>query len=276
MNSSFDLGRWILLVKQHWIENKKRYLLSIVAMAGVLFMWFFFIALVDDNSPMEALMQRGTYYFLLFISGCFFASQFFRELGSRSKGINYLLLPASSLEKVLVSIFYVVILFFLTFTAVFYIVDVIMVTLVNAIHPAYTEVGPNGVVRKAEITNVFGWFGVTNGVGFFMSAYFAFQAAFLLGSVYFEKYSFIKTVISLFFILLVLYLGTWFMAESIMPNGGYHKDIGSYQIVDNNNGNGYLVELPEALRDLLIGLFKYGFPFFFWVVTYFRLKEKEV
>ena len=47
MNPTFDLSRWGLLVKQHWIENKKRYLLSMVAMAGVLFMWFFFASLID-------------------------------------------------------------------------------------------------------------------------------------------------------------------------------------------------------------------------------------
>jgi hypothetical protein len=274
MNPTFDLSRWGLLVRQHWIENKKRYLLSMAALAGVLFMWFFYMCLVDEVNPMDAMIQRGTYLFLISISGCFYASQFFRELGSRSKAINYLLLPASSLEKLLVSILYSIVLFFIVFTAIFYLVDVIVIALVNAIHPVYTEPNVNGVIQKASVINVFGWFGVANGVSFFLSAYFAIQTAFLLGSVYFEKYSFVKTVISLFVVFLVIYLVIWFFVDTILPDGGYHRDIGSFRI--QNNGNDHLVELPNVVREVLVGLFKYGFPFFFWVVTYFRLKEKEV
>lgn len=276
MNPSFDFGRWGLLVRQHWIENKKRYLLSIGAMAGILFMWFFFVVISEDTEPMNAMVQRGTYFFLLFIGGCFYASQFYRELGSRSKAINYLLLPSSSLEKLLVSLLYAVVLYFITFTAIFYLVDVIMVTVVNTIHPTYTEPGVNGYIRKASVVNVFGWFGVTNGVPFFLSAYFAIQAAFLLGSVYFEKYSFVKTVISLFCIFLLIYLVNGFLLESMLPEGSYLRDIGSFRVFNNEDGADYLVELPNGVRDVIIGLVKYGFPFFFWVVTYFRLKEKEV
>jgi hypothetical protein len=276
MNPTFDFGRWGLLVGQHWIENKKRYLLSIAAMAGILFMWFFFVTITDETYPMNANVQRGTYFFLLFVTGCFYASQFYRELGSRSRAINYLLTPASSLEKLLVSLLYAAVLFFIVYTAIFYVVDAIMVMLVNMFHPSYTEANANGALYKTSVTNVFGRVGRVNGTPFFFAAYFSVQAAFLLGSVYYEKYSFVKTVISLFVVLLAIWLVNSFLLEAIMPEGSYLRDIGSFRILNTKAGTDYLVELPVGVRDTISALVKWGFPFFFWVVTYFRLKEKEV
>lgn len=276
MNPSFDFGRWGLLVRQHWIENKKRYLLSIVAMAGILFMWFSFVALMDSGDPMDPDVQRGTYFFLLVVSGCFYASQFYRDLGSRSRAINYLLIPASSFERLMVSLLYAVVLFFLAFTAIYYLVDAIMVMAVNMFHPSYTEANANGAIRQASVVNVFGrTVGKVNGTPLFFAAYFAIQAAFLLGSVYFEKYSFVKTVISLFAVLLGLWLINSFLFEAILPEGGMNG-IGSFVVTTNESENAYLVELPAVMKETLGMLVKWIFPIFFWVVTYFRLREKEV
>lgn len=276
MNPSFDANRWLLLVRQHWIENKKRYLLSIAAAAGLLFMWFFFISLVDETYPLHDEMQRITYFFLLFVCGCFYASQFYRDLGSRSRAINYLLTPASSLEKLLVSILYAVVLFFIVYTAIFYVVDTIMVLFVNTFHPSYNKPDANGILYKASVTNVFGQYGRVNGTPFFFAIYFAVQSAFLLGSVYYEKYSFVKTVISLFVVFLAIYFAWGFLLETVLPEGGYARDIGSFRVSNTKGGSDYLVELPVVVREILIAATKWGLPFFFWVVTYFRLKEKEV
>jgi hypothetical protein len=276
MSPTFDFGRWVLLVRQHWIENRKRYLLSVAAGAGILFMWYFFLMLASNRDPMEDNSQRATYFFLLFTGGCFYASQFFRELGSRSKAINYLLLPASSLEKQFVSLLYVVVLYFVVYTAIFYLVDIIMVTIANTFHHAYTEPGANGVIHKASVVNVFGWFGIKNAIPFFLAAYFAIQSAFLLGSVYFEKYSFVKTIISLFCLLIVIWLVYGFLMESFLPEGSYMRDIGSYRVLNKEGKGDYLVELPTGVRKTIVALVQWGFPLFFWVVTYFRLKEKEV
>jgi len=276
MNPTFDFGRWGLLVRQHWIENKKRYLLSMAAAAGILFMWFSFVAIADDTFPMDPDVQRGTYFFLLFVSGCFYASQFYRDLGSRSRAINFLLTPASSLEKLLVSLFYAVVLFFVVYTAIYYAVDAIVVTLINMFHPSYTEANANGVVYQASVVNVFGRVGRVNGTPLFFAAYFAVQAAFLLGSVYFEKYSFVKTVIGLFVVLLALWLVNAFLFEAILPEGGYLWGFGSIRVTNAEGGADYLIELPAGIKDTIAALAKWGFPLFFWLVTYFRLKEKEV
>jgi hypothetical protein len=129
MNQTFSFGRFSLLVKNHWAENKKKYLLSIPAFMGLLLLWFLFILLTKDWDPMAEGIQQVTYFFSLFGLGIIYASQFFGDLGSRPKAINYLMVPASTLEKFLCSLLYSTAIFFAVFTIGFYIVDVLMVGL---------------------------------------------------------------------------------------------------------------------------------------------------
>lgn len=273
MNQTFSFERFSLLVAKHWAENKKRYLLSAVAMIGLLIVWFLFIMLTDDHYPMAGGLQQVTYLFSLFGVGTFYASQYFKDLGSRSKASNFLLIPASSLEKLLCALFYVIVLFFIVFTAVFYLADIIMVTVANAAHLSYT---PD---HSATIVNVFTSKEVVDGDGeanfYFFLIFFTIQSAFLLGSIYFEKYSFIKTAISVFIISLSVFFLMYFFIEELLPNGSYHNGlITSYRIVQD--GNDKLVQLPTWIGSGLKFLFMYAVMPLLWTATYFRLKEKQV
>lgn len=276
MSPTFDINRWLLLVRQHWIENKKRYQLSILAIFGLLFIWFFFLLSVDQSSPMDRDTQRGTYFFFLFSGGCFYASQFFKDLGSRSKAINYLLIPASSFEKLLCSLLYSIVLYFIVYTAIFYLVDSITVAAANAFHPSYLEPGTSGIVNKASVLNVFERLGHPNGTPYFFGTFFAVQSAFFLGSVYYERYSFVKTVISLFVVLLIFYSIGLIIIKWFMPDGSYHSGMASYRFFEGSNKPDHLVELPSWIRSTLKMSLQWGFPFFFFLITYHRLKEKEV
>jgi len=268
MNRVFSFNRWLLLVKQHWAENRKRYILSTLAFAGLLIMWFFFVFVVDKNAPASRQMQKITYFILLIAGGCFYASQFFKDLGSKSKAINYFLLPASILEKFLCSLLYTVVIFFIVYTAVFYVVDILMVNAANAFHPAYQN------TSKAVVQNVFSNANPIGGSAYLFALFFALQAAYLLGSVFFERYSFVKTLISLFVFFLLIFLLETFLTRSLFPDGVFHRGITSYRV--SNEEQEYLVELPLSIHQILTWLMLVGFPPFFWIVTYFRMKEKEV
>jgi len=269
MNHSFSFNRWLLLVKQHWAENKKRYLLAILALAGMLVMWFFFVFLIDKNSPMSGEIQRNTYFFLLLVIGCFYASQFFKEFNDKSSAIHYLMIPASTLEKFLCGFFYTVIIFFCVSIAVFYLADGIMVGLANAFHPAY-EGG-----AKAKVINIWNEPGEFENVYYIFLVFFAIQAAFFLGSLYFEKYSFIKTVISLFAFFLTITFLIQILNDTFLPNGDFHDGLGTYRVMPKN-GEDVLIQLPEVINTITKYLMLFGFAPFFWIVTYFRLKEKQV
>jgi hypothetical protein len=272
MNQFFNFNRFSLLVSKHWADNKKRYLLSMVAFAGLLTAWFVFTILVDSRYPMGQGIQMITYFFSLFVVGSFYASQYFRDLGSRSRGINFLLVPASAFEKILCSLLYTVILFFVVFTALFYLVDILMVSITKSFVVIDYPRDEKGVLNVFESARLpFDGKSTIN----ILLIFFAIQSIFLLGSVYFAKYSFIKTIISGFVVFLIVFFFLYFIYE-MMPDGGYaNGTITSYHI--NIEGkDGYLVSVPGWLGQILNYMLFYGIAPFLYIVSYFRLKEKQV
>src|SRR5690349_10892530 len=133
MNPVFDFNRWSLYISKHWNENKKRYLLSLGAIAGLLVLWYCFLILVPKENPIGDNIQVVTYYVGLFLTGCLYASLLFADLSEGPKAIHFLLLPASVFEKLLSAILYGVILFFICYTVIYYVVDFSMVKISNSI-----------------------------------------------------------------------------------------------------------------------------------------------
>lgn len=277
MNQTFNFQRWSLLVGHHWAENRKKYLLSITAFMSLILVWYVFVMLTDSLNPLAVGLQHVTYFFSLFLVGPFYASQFFKDLSFTPKGINYLTIPASTLEKVLCSLFYGIILFFIVFTAAFYLVDVITVGLANAIHPYYNSaLNSEGIAIKAQVVNVFKIEENQQNIAYyFMLMFLAVQSAALLGSIYFRQYSYIKTAISLALVLLTIYLVGFYLTSSFMPRGGFYKEFTGYQVFEED-GKNKLIQLPSWVAQALKLFFFYAFPPIFWITTYFRLKEKEV
>ena len=105
--------------------------------------------------------------------------------------------------------------------------------------------------------------------------YFSLQSVFLLGSVYFEKYSFIKTIIAGFVLFFILFCFVYFLYD-LMPKGDYSNGILTSYVVKGSGKDNYLVKLPDWFGYLLYYIFMYGTAPFLYLVTYFRLKEKQV
>lgn len=283
MNQTFSFQRWALLVGKHFAENKKRYLLSVLAFIGLLSVWFVFVISTDRHDPLAAGLQYTTFYFCLFLIGPFYASQFFKDLGSRVKGINYLLMPASSFEKLLCSLFYVFVLFPLVFTAAFYLTDFIIVSIAKVSHPSYNGIRPsfrNGIPVRAQVTNIFNIDeGREQNIAFYFWLFFlAIQSAALLGSVYFPKYSYIKTAISLALLFIVCMLIGEYILQPIAPHpGGFHEGLNAYKVYKGGSSNEVaFIQLPGFVATVLKYLLYYSSPLVFWWATYYRLKEKEV
>ena len=275
MNQTFSFQRFSLLVAKNWAENKKRYLLSLVAYISLVFVWYVFVMITDDSHPMAKNLQEVTFFFSLVLVGPFFASQFFSELGSKTKATSYLMVPASNLEKLLCSILYTTILFLILFVVAFYFVDFIAVLIANAFHPSYNGVTTvNGVTIKAQAVNIFNVGKPSDNVAYyFLTSFFAIQSVALLGSIYFQKYSYIKTVISLTLILLISAFLVFEVMGSMLPTPAAFTGV-EYRIFDGEKMK--IIELPEWTQNLVEYFFLFGFTIVFWVTTYFRLKEKEV
>jgi hypothetical protein len=277
MNAVFDLNRWLLYIGKHWNENKKKYLLSLGAIGGLLVLWFSFIMLVNPPRPMTEGVQVVTYYVGLFLTGCLYASLVFSDLSDGPKAINYLLVPASLFEKLLSAILYGVILYFICYTVIFHVVDFTMIKVSNGITSAAAQHDHRITYRAQEMANVFApkEFGGGDESIYLLLGYFAIQSIFLLGSVYFAKFQYIKTLVSGLVVFLVLVFFVHKVLGSFMPHGSFFKPFTVYRVFDATKGE-LSVQLPEWLSSILIFLMKYSLAPALWVVAYFRLKEKEV
>lgn len=256
MNHYFRFSRFISLVLLHWSENKKRYTLSVLACMGLLIAFFLFSVLTPEqqNSAGNLYVKPISFLFLLFTVGTFYASQYFRDLGSRSKAINFLLLPASTFEKLLCSILYTTVLFLVAFTAVFYLVDLLMSALPNEISGTSEQSGTEAIAIVSK-----GWFMFhedlrINGFLFFL----AIQSLFLFGSVYFKKYSFIKTILAGFILFLLLYCSMYALNDP--------------QISGDSSRVKITLWIEQAHRIF----FMYMLAPLLWILTYYRLKLKQV
>jgi hypothetical protein len=277
MNQNFSFNRWGLLLGKHWSENRKKYTLGIIAIASLIALWYGFMMLVGPGMQEE--VQAPTYFVGLFVIGCIYASLLFADLADRPKGISYLSVPASHLEKVLCNLFFGVVLFFLAYLAIFYLVTTPMLSLYNALQEAkWKSSGSTVPFVKTTLVNVF-FFGKSNGGDMFYYLhllYVALQAAFILGSVYFVRFSFIKTVIAVLVVWLLLFLFVAKVLVPLMPEGSYLNGLTNWSFTNDGKESYKLIRLPNWVDLTISSLFQFAFAPLFWVVTYFRLKEKEI
>lgn len=279
VNQQFAFSRWSKLVALHWADNRKRYLLAVPAMFGLLVVWDTFLLAMNRYNPLDDGMQAVTYYVGLVLVGCLYASTIFAAFGNKAQGIAWLSVPASALEKLLCGLLFAVVLFFLVYTAVFFLVDIPMVEICNRLIERQHRMWAAGYpIQPDPIYNVLKGLpndGFDNQYHLFLLAFFALQAAFVLGSVYFGRYAFIKTAVAvLIFILCFICLETR-VIEPMLPDG-YERHPMLDWIKDQDTLNVKVIRLSPAISATLGYLLIYGTPFVFWIATYFRLKEKEV
>jgi len=282
MNQIFSFNRWLLLIGKHWSENKKKYLLGLLALTGIMIVWFVLNIMMDPYDAMDESIQYGTYFVGLFIVGCLYGSMLFSELSSRPKGISYLSVPASHFEKMLSAQLYGVVIFFVCYTLIFYVADFVMLKIANAVSYAYWEkhYSDGQAFPQRRIVNVF-WGNKRAGrvnvniLFLFLLAYFAIQSAYILGSVYFTKFSFIKTTLALIAAWIVIMVFYDKVLGSFVPHGGFSDGFSTYHLY-NESDTGKIIRLPEWINTVILFLLKYAFAPVFWVVAYFRLKEKEI
>lgn len=272
--NSFSFQRWSLLVGKHWVENQKRYLLSAIAIFALLIFYFTFNLLAHDDEPMDRSVQIIGYLLGLFGIGCLYAGQFFSHLGSRSKGAFYLLTPASALEKLLCALLYVVVFFFAVYTAIYYLADIVMIAVANSLHPFYATSDADAV--PINVFYEYNWMlSDANLLYYFLLAFFAIQSIFLLGSIYFNQYGIVKTAIVLFVAFLTVAFLEGYLLHKMLPNGDHGKGLSDFVTYTNSTPD-KVVQLSPMIDEVVFFLARFAIAPFMWLVTYFRLTEKEI
>ena len=264
MSSTFSLSRLGKLITKQFFENSRLYLFSVLALFGLLALVFtFWISAAGPNYHEEQTYM--IFVFGLFISGSIFASMSFNMLGSKDKGIYWLSIPATHLEKLICTIFYTTLVFTLAYCMCFFVVKSIALYFLTA----FIEKHPGNSYSEIQDYEQ----GFAAGIKYFLYLYFAVQSLYLLGSVYFSRYSFvITTVVGSAIIFAVVYYiiqiqqsmqGNWSLV-TLRKYDAAMKD--SYM----------LYSISPTIRDILKYTFQLAWAPVFWVVTWFRLREKEL
>ncbi len=250
--NQFSLQRFALLIKRYAMFNMKSWLIGLGALAGVLIvvsaLTIIFSGGVYRISGMVSLGQV-----IIFTGGLLIASMAYNEIHTPAKSQFYLTLPATTAEKlfshwIVTSVIFILLANVLLFAVLFLTSSIAFFALSIPI----------------ETFNPF-----TNENLTLMSIYLVVHSIFFLGALYFRKNNFLKTILSLFVIQTVLNIFIFLLAYLVMGKEAFQGDMQDINI----NITQFTTEVfPVVMKVLFFGLLG---PFCL-VVSYFRLKEREV
>lgn len=245
-------NRFWALLKRDALQQWRGLLIGTGAVAGVLFVYAILSSLGSDSDLSD--MHENAFPFFLFLGGFLFTASIFNEMDGITGRQFYLQLPASQAEKFFSKLLLSSI-GFLAFAVVVY-------TLFAALN--------NFVVKWVNHYDINAFLPISKTNLNYYSSYLVTQAVFLLGAVWFRKYVFGKTLLSLFAVS-ILFSIVFTLVVRFMFGGEFNKWEGDFSLAVSmeNFLNGFYIDLLKYLYWLVLA------PVL-WIVAYFKLKETEV
>ncbi|MHA4896761.1 hypothetical protein ACXZ1K_18575 [Pedobacter sp. PWIIR3] len=275
MNNTFNINRFGLLLKRQWLEFGKIYLVTLGVAFGVI-ATFYMVAIWPSFQEMPSndikLHFREPLFLIfgfLFIS--VIASNYFAHFGQKAKTVIDLLIPASTFEKFLAAVFFTAILTVVSYVAIFYLTDLGFITKLRA---TYSSIATSASYADARgkftvVRDNYDYFFSVNKKNMYpqlLALPFFVTSLFLLGSIYFNKFHYIKTAIS---VMVFCAIWAYIVINSIeLLTKNRHMQQDSY-ILQNFDRNQDFVFWTMAT-------FIMALTCVFWSITYVRLREKEV
>ena len=258
MNQQFDLSRFGLLLKLYWVENGKSYLISFGLIVGVLL--FLMVPIVGSAQFNDLLYMVHALALFggVMLGGSLFTSTAFTAYATPERGIAAIMLPASQLEKFM-SVVLPALLFVVSVFVIGYLLHGSLVDLANqnlSSHSRKYQPAPPDVMR------------------FFAFSYFLLQGAVFLGSLYFTKNAFIKTVGIVLAITVLAFVANMVLAYQFTGEASRVMAF-PFTFWDVFQGQRYRVEFPPSVSRLVkvfLGLLVVVFGY----ITFVRLQEKEI
>lgn len=139
MNSHFDLSRFAHLLRLAFFQERQRALLIVLANLGVALLLILLVHSLENEVTSGRLFVLHPTFFLitLFIGGYLFAGSTFPALREPIATYRFLMLPASSLEKLLAWWLLSTLLYPLAYLAVYWVFSLIVNTVASTLHPAF-------------------------------------------------------------------------------------------------------------------------------------------
>ncbi|WP_113651153.1 hypothetical protein [Pedobacter namyangjuensis] len=276
MNNTFNIQRFGLLLKRQWLEFGKIFLITVGVALGVIItfytfsLWDVFFAERPSFSQRDLGFREPLFIIFGFLFITVISSSYFAHLGQKPKAIIDLMIPASTFEKFLTGVFFTTILSVASFTLVFYLADLAFVSKVRSSFATVSNV-TSYTDARGQVTET-----VDNAMYFFTKNFpekfkslfimvpFFVTSVFLLGSLYFNRFHYIKTAISV-----IIFSGVW---SFILYNTGRLLFEGKIMIEHDRQN----FKPTDAGAELAIFAFFAVLTLIFWTIGYIRLKEKQV
>lgn len=250
--NQFSIQRFLLLIKRHVVINLKTWLVGFGAIGGLLIL----IALLQayhSGGVFSVHLIFNTGMTFIFIGGYMVTSMAYNEIHAPARSQFFLTLPATTSEKLLSHWF---------LTSVIYIVlanlMLFAVLLLASLIAALVFGSAIDLFQPFTIENIR-----------LMGIYIVTQSVFFLGAVYFRKNNLLKTILSVFVLLMVL--GMWTGLAMWLAFGPDQRAI-SQEMVSPALANFMEYTVPDIARFLFWILLA---PFLL-IISYFKLKEREV
>jgi len=251
----FNFNRLGLLFKRFFAERFRTELIYWGIMA-IIFMF------IRNLLPLMAM--------LIIIGGLFYASRFFKEIHTPGSGVAYFMIPATQLEKLIVGIVMTSFYYF-AMMIITYAIGNLLGTFCNNILASMNKmiIGINIFHESTLQWKLFNE-GFGNGIfpnffNFLLIAFLTGQSVYLLGSIYFSRIQFLATFFSLQIIQFLLSIVLIITIKLVL--GTFNFNISSDDLNLYNFGK---------IIGSIIKIVIWFIPPFFWLVSYFRLTEKEI
>lgn len=258
--NSFSFSRLGLLIKKQWFDNARLYMLSLLALTGILVIVFVLWVTFNGSKRFDEQDTLVFYGIFLFVIGLIFASTTFNALSENARGTYWLTVPATNLEKLSSGLFYAVIAFPLVYTMIFLLLRQVVFFSI--------KLNPDHSINYQNNIGAF--------IKYLTIIFVPLQILFVLGSVYFKRYAFIKTVLVLLIVVFVYSFLFQVITRELFDrgNGTHMRNLTSVAIYEADETR--ILRLHPSVNQFVDLLLQYIWAPVLLVATYFRLKEKEL
>jgi hypothetical protein len=249
----FNINRFGLLFRRQFLLHSNSWIIALISVAGSIIFFAFMSLLMGRNDGWLSVFNVfGVIAF--FVTGLVFASLSFSEMGTYTRSLQFVTLPASRLEKFLAA---------WLMTSVFYFVAATIMLVVSSAFVGMLSV----LIFKGNFM-MFQPF--TLKYGETALAYFIAHSIFFLGATWFRKAAFFKTLLTMFVVNIITQVW-WFLWIVIIIN--------PFRLVANKD-NLYLPFdqfsiMEPMIKNTLIGSFV-TLAVIFLITAWIRFKEREV
>jgi hypothetical protein len=264
LQKHFSLNRFYKYLKYDLVLNGKTYLFSFIGLILVLIcLQFFMVSTAHYLSDFKT-QYYTPIFFLTLISGIIISvGTSFPSLRTSQKSINYLLLPASNLEKVMVQGFFRIIVFIVLFIPLYWMSFKLSYGIYGLFEwDNFLEVAPIGLFDFSEKKLL------VLDVCAIIFSIISLASFLFVGAVYFKKYAVFKTILAfgilvfMWFLLMVLFSHIFYPSSS---RDFFRIHFDDYKINKGLEGS-----------QLLAYIFGIASSLFLLPLAYFKFKEKEV